>query len=160
MVEHNQLAPFRQVLPCRAIEQSASELKSGRSWGPLVMNLARRQGAERRSRGGGPRVAVELTSVVTLQQRSMCSNLATLTFFSYWLQSAVSNDYKWWSSLKVASEQSFKSHVERRAVVVTFSGLLNYRESRWTSKCHLLGTQKLVHLWSFARLSFNWFSWP
>lgn len=90
-VAHNQLAPFWQDLPSRAIEQSA--LKSGRTWGPLVMNLARRREAEE-ERGGGPRVAVELTLVVKLQQRNMCSKLATLTLFSYRLQSAVSNDCK------------------------------------------------------------------
>lgn len=41
------------------------------------MNLSRRLGAERRR---GERVAAELTSVVTLQHRSMCSNPAMLTF--------------------------------------------------------------------------------
>lgn len=155
VVVHNQLAPFWHDLPCRAIEQSA--LKSGRTWGPPVMNLAKRRGAGE-ARGGGPRVAVELTLVVKLQQRSMCSKLATLSLFCYRLQSAVSNDYKWWSSLKLASELSFKSHVERKAVIVTFSGLLNNTEYRWSSKCHLLIIQKFMHLWSSALLSFNLFA--
>lgn len=50
----------------------------------------------------------------------------------------------------MAAEQSFKSHVERRAVIVTFSRLLNYSESRRARKCHLLNIQKFMHLRAFS----------
>lgn len=33
---------------------------------------------------------------------------------------------------------------------MTFSGLLNYRKSRWTRKCHLPNTHIFTHLWSFS----------
>lgn len=56
------------------------------------MNLARRRGRGGEEEEG--RVAVELTWVVTLQLKVLCSNLVMLTFFSLRLQSAVSNDYK------------------------------------------------------------------
>lgn len=47
VVEHNHLAPFQQDLTFRATEQSASESKSGRSCGPLVMKTVSSVGSER-----------------------------------------------------------------------------------------------------------------
>lgn len=56
-MEHNRPALFWPVLLRRPIAQSAFELKPGRSWGALVMNLATRG----EQRGGGHRAAADLS---------------------------------------------------------------------------------------------------